>query len=65
LGLLSIALFLPVEWYYRIPIFVAVIVLNTLRMRHEKKVKAKDGPTTRCYNTAKLERRLETKAVSR
>jgi hypothetical protein len=36
LGLLAVALFLPVAWYYRISIFVAIVVLNALRMRHER-----------------------------
>lgn len=36
LGLLAVALFLPVEWYYRFSIFIAIVVLNALRMRHEK-----------------------------
>jgi hypothetical protein len=26
-----------VAWYYRISIFVAIVVLNALRMRHERK----------------------------
>ena len=37
LALLAVAFFLPVAWYYRISIFVAIVVLNALRMRHERK----------------------------
>ena len=36
LGLLAVALFLPVAWYYRISIFIAIVILNALRMRHER-----------------------------
>ena len=35
-GLLYIALFMPVAWYYRAVIFASVIVFNTLRMHYAK-----------------------------
>ncbi len=38
-GLLYIAFFLPVLWYYRVGVFVCVVSFNTMRMRHEKKKK--------------------------
>jgi hypothetical protein len=35
-SLLAVTLFLPVAWYYRIFVFVTIVSLNTLRIRHAK-----------------------------
>ncbi|MBI4975999.1 MAG: hypothetical protein HZC28_00860 [Spirochaetes bacterium] len=38
-GILLVAIFLPVAWYIRVLLLVLIVTFNILRMRHEREQK--------------------------